>query len=229
MKFSIIIPILNESKSIRKLTDLITKNLNKIEFEIIFVDDNSSDSTLKVLKSLKNKHVKYILRRKKKDLTKSCIEGIKISRYQNLVIMDGDLQHKPSCLRKMINMYLNKKPDILVGTRNFSNIRGLGFIRKNLSRAIILLINNILFKKKTNDPMSGFFIIKRNIFFKSENLLFKSGFKILFDIIYSFKIINSIDYDINFGIRRHNKSKLNFIILFKIVILIVFKFFQKKI
>ena len=126
-------------------------------------------------------------------------------------------------------MYLNKKPDILVGTRNFSNINGLGFIRKNLSRAIILVINNILFNKKTNDPMSGFFIVKRNIFFKSENLLFKSGFKILFDIIYSFKIINSIDYDINFGIRRHNKSKLNFIILFKVVILIVFKFFQKKI
>ena len=66
MKFSIIIPILNESKNIRKLTNLITKNLNKIAFEIIFVDDNSSDSTLKVLKSLKNKHVKYILRKKKK-------------------------------------------------------------------------------------------------------------------------------------------------------------------
>ena len=145
MSFSIIIPILNESKNINKLTYLI-KILKK--FEIIFVDDNSSDSSLSILKKIQNKNIRYIVRKKERDLSKSCVEGIKNSKYENIVIMDGDLQHKPSCLKKMIKIYLKDQPDILVGTRNFSNNNSLGLIRKNLSRAIIFIVNNLLFEKK---------------------------------------------------------------------------------
>ena len=227
MSFSIIIPILNESKNLNKLTYLIKRNLKKKIFEIIFVDDNSSDSSLSVLRKLKNKNIRYIVRKKKRDLSKSCVDGIKNSKYKNIVIMDGDLQHKPSCLKKMIKIYSKNQPDILVGTRDFSN-KSLGFVRKNLSKTIIFIINNLLFKKKTNDPMSGFFIFKKEIFLKSKHKLYNSGFKILFDIIYSFKNIKVLDYPIIFGVRKYNKSKLNFIILIKIIYLIFYKLFQSK-
>ena len=228
MSFSIIIPILNESKNINKLTYLIKKNLKKKIFEIIFVDDNSSDSSLSILKKIQNKNIRYIVRKKERDLSKSCVEGIKNSKYENIVIMDGDLQHKPSCLKKMIKIYLKDQPDILVGTRNFSNNNSLGLIRKNLSRAIIFIVNNLLFEKKTNDPMSGFFIFKKEIFLRSKHKLYNSGFKILFDIIYSFKNIKVLDCPINFGVRKYHQSKLNFIIILRIIYLIFYKFFQSK-
>ena len=228
MSFSIIIPILNESKNINKLTYLIQRNLKKKIFEIIFVDDNSSDSSLSILRKIQNKNIHYIVRKKERDLSKSCVDGIKYSKYKNIVIMDGDLQHKPSCLKKMIKMYSKNQPDILVGTRNFSNNSSLGFLRKNLSRTIIFVINNLLFEKKTNDPMSGFFIFKKEIFLKSKHKLYNSGFKILFDIVYSFKNIKVLDCPINFGVRKFHKSKLNFTIAIKIMYLIYYKFFQSK-
>tara|TARA_B100000242_G_C43046522_1_gene488532 strand:+ start:1817 stop:2509 length:693 start_codon:yes stop_codon:yes gene_type:complete len=229
MKFSIIIPILNESESILKLTYLLKKNLKKVVYEIIFVDDNSSDNTLNILKSIKSKNINFIIRKKEKDLSKSCVEGIKKSKNNNIIIMDGDLQHKPSCLKKMISIYKKEKPDVLVGIREFSEDKSLSFTRKFLSKLIIFFINRIFFVKKTNDPMSGFFILKKEVFLRSKNKLYNSGFKILFDIIFSYNNIKVLDYKINFGQRKFNKSKLNFKIVLKIVVLIIFKLFQKKI
>ena len=143
--------------------------------------------------------------------------------------MDGDLQHKPSCLKKMIKIYEKKKPDILIGTRKFLTRDGLSFVRRNLSKLIVQIINNILFEKRTNDPMSGFFIIKKKIFLRSEKKLFNSGFKILADIIYSYKNLKIEDFNIKFEKRKFNKSKLNYSILFKIICLLFYKIFQKKI
>ena len=66
---SIVIPVLNEGKNIQRLTKKIYKNLNSINFEIIFVDDNSTDNSEKILINLKKKKlVKYIIRKKKKRL-----------------------------------------------------------------------------------------------------------------------------------------------------------------
>lgn len=108
MKFSIIIPILNEEKNIRKLSLLIQKNLKKETYEVIFVDDNSSDNSKNEFNKIKNNKFYFITRKeKKKDLSKSCLLGIKKSKFNNIVIMDGDLQHRPSCLKNMI--YFKKK------------------------------------------------------------------------------------------------------------------------
>ena len=65
---SIIIPVLNESNNIEILTNKIIKNLKKLDYEIIFVDDNSNDNSEIILKKLKNKYnfFKPIFRKKKK-------------------------------------------------------------------------------------------------------------------------------------------------------------------
>ena len=96
---SIVIPILNEEKNIIPLTNKIKKNLKKIKFEIIFVDDRSIDNSKKVLLSLKKKYkfFKPILRNEvSRDLTQSCFLGIEKSKSENILIMDGDMQHDPS-------------------------------------------------------------------------------------------------------------------------------------
>ena len=222
MKYSIIIPTYNEAKNITKLSYLLKKNLKKKNYEVIFVDDNSLDNSIKEFKKIKYKNFKFLIRHKKRDLSKSCIDGIKISKFENIVIMDGDLQHQPSCLFKMMNYYEKVEPNILVGIRKFSKLKGLNFLRKFSSLLLIFLIN-FFFKKRTEDPMSGFFIIKKKNFLEVESKLYKNGFKILCDIIYSSKNLKINDFEIKFQKRKNNKSKMDLSVLIHIIILLIKK------
>ena len=229
-KFSIIIPIFNEEKNLNLLVKKINKSLKKNKFEIIFIDDNSTDNTHLVLRELrlKNLNLNFYIRRKNKDLSKSCIFGFKKAKFENIVVMDGDLQHEPKYIPKMIKFFLINDLDFVVGTRNFQNfgIKGLNFFRFWASK-ILMNIFFIFVGKKTSDPMSGFFIFKKSIFKKNKNKLFSNGFKILSDLLYSNKkIVKVRDYQINFNLRKAGKSKMNFLVLLNLLYFIIFNFFR---
>ena len=136
--------------------------------------------------------------------------------------MDGDLQHNPKYLPILINEFQRNKLDILVATRNFKKREGLSFVRYVVSKLLIFFIN-LLFKKQTSDPMSGFFLIKKKFFNKSKKKLYGKGYKILFDIILSCKTKKILDYQIKFKIRKKNKSKMNFIVVMHLILLIFSK------
>ena len=224
-KYSIVIPTLNESKNILDLVNGISRFLNKkIKYEIIIVDDNSNDGSGLILNKIsrQKKNFKFFIRKEKKDLSKSIIFGIKKTKFENLIIMDGDLQHNPKYLPILINEFQRNKLDILVATRNFKKREGLSFVRFVVSKLLIFFIN-LLFKKQTSDPMSGFFLIKKNIFNKSKKKLYGKGYKILFDIILSSNIKKILDYQIKFKIRKKNKSKMNFIVIMHLILLIFSK------
>jgi len=230
---SIVIPILNEKKNLEKLCSLIIKNLNFKNYEIIFVDDSSTDGSEKILRKLSKKYkkIKYIIRKSKvKDLSKSCIEGFKKSIYQNILVMDGDLQHDPKDINKIIKAYVINKADIAVGSRDLFNKKneGLDFFRLIMSKILIIIVSLFL-GKKTNDPMSGFFLFKKKIFLKSSKNLNKLGYKILLDLIYSsnFKI-KVVDVGINFKTRKLGNSKMSLKILIFLIYVIFVKFFSKK-
>ena len=81
--------------------------------------------------------------------------------------MDGDLQHNPKYLPKIIKIFLKKKIDFLVCVRDFNKRSGLSILRYFASLLLILFIN-ILFKKRVSDPMSGFFIFKKTIYISNK-------------------------------------------------------------
>jgi dolichol-phosphate mannosyltransferase len=230
-KFSVVIPILNESKNLKKLTDEISKYLKKVSYEIIFIDDNSSDNTSIVLKKIQkhNKRVRYYIRKKNPDLSQSCILGFQKASFDNIFVMDGDLQHDPKYLMKMIKLYTKENLDFVIGARDFSkkSIQGLSTIRFIASKILI----NIFFLfvgQKTIDPMSGFFIFKKKIYKKNKNQLFAKGYKILSDLIYVNTINLKIkDFVIKLNYRKKGNSKMNFKVLFNLIIFIGYNFLRK--
>jgi len=230
-KISIIIPIYKEKKNIIELTNRIRKNLKSKIYEIIFVDDNSNDGTKKILQELKKKYknFNFIVRKKKRDLTQSCFDGIEKSKYELILIMDGDLQHNPKYIPKLLNIYNSRNADIVIATRDllYGKNPGLNYFRRLFSIALIGLFS-ILIGSKSKDPMSGYFLFKKKIYKRNKKKYFGKGYKILADILYnSSKNLKIIDYNIEFGHRLKNKSKMSFKILI-ILLEFLFKTFVKR-
>jgi dolichol-phosphate mannosyltransferase len=227
---SIIIPILNEEKNIEKLNALIYLNLKNIKYEIIFVDDNSKDNSKNILKKISKRfiHTNYIIRKNKKDLTQSCFAGILKSKYESILIMDGDLQHHPKYIKRMLKIFTKKKLDVIVGARNFNKINNEISLIRNIASIILIKIISIFLGAKTSDPMSGFFIFKKEIYYKNKNRLFGKGYKILCDLLYTSKKNLVIeDYFIHLNSRKEGYSKMSFNILRNIILFILSKFYNK--
>ena len=227
-KFTIVVPVFNEAKNLSILIPKIYYYLKNKKFELIIVDDNSTDNTSNILKKFKKKNFFHIVRKANRDLSKSCILGFKKARYKNILVMDGDLQHKPSDIKKLLHIFHKDRPDIVVGTRDlFKNKKhNLNIFRLFASRILILIVNALL-GNKTSDPMSGFFMFKKKIFIESQNKLIKKGYKILLDLLYiKNQKIKIIDVKINFDSRMKGKSKMSLKVLFYLVSVILKKFLK---
>ena len=214
-KISIIIPALNEEKNIKPLTEKIIKNLKKIKYEIIFVDDNSIDQSKSVLQTLSKKYKFFnpLLRKKKRDLTQSCFDGIERSKYPNILIMDADLQHDPKYIPKMLRAFTNNN-DVIIGARKLTSGRNKGLSELRRFASVILIFFFKIFNIKTTDPMSGFFIFEKKIYKKNKRYYFGRGFKILADILINSKErLVTKDIYINFNRRFESESKMNLNIL----------------
>ena len=228
---SIVIPILNESKNIKLLIPKIVKNIERkiSKYEIIIVDDCSEDNIEQVIFNLKKKIKKIrLIRRTSKinrDLSQSCLEGFKKAKYENIVVMDGDLQHDPKDIIKLYNKFINKNLDIVIGSRSLlkNGSKGLGIFRY-LASILVIFFFNLFLGKKTKDPMTGFFILKKKIINQIKSKLYAKGFKILADIIYTKKYNYKIeDVDINFKMRVRGGSKMNLKILSQVILLFLYK------
>ena len=231
-EISIIIPILNESENVKLLIPEISKNikiLKILKYEIILVDDNSEDQIELVVRKLRKKFksLKLLIRKKKdKDLSKSCILGFEKSKYKNILVMDGDFQHHPKYILNLVKNINKTNCDIVVGARDLTSTKKtkLSIFRLG-SSFIVTTFLNIALGKKTSDPLTGFFLFKKEIYKKNKKQLFAKGYKILADLIYSSKEkLNIIDVGINFSNRARGESKMNFKILIILISFIAQKF-----
>ena len=229
MKFSIVIPVFNESKNLPLLISQIYKVLKNHTFELIIIDDNSSDGTFEVLNKIKKKNFRFFIRKKRRDLSRSCVLGFDKSKYKNILVMDGDLQHQPKDIKKLLKIFQLKKAHIVIGSRELFTRKkhNLSFMRLSASRILIFIVN-ILLGNKTSDPMSGFFIFKKEIFIRNKYKLFNKGYKILMDLIYLDEKYQKIyDVKINFANRKKGESKMNMKILLSLIYMILYKLYAK--
>jgi len=229
-KFSVVIPTYNEKQNIAPLIKKIDKYLKNFFYEIIVIDDNSEDGTklvLKEIKSSKKNFLFYIRKKEKRDLSQSLILGIKKTKFNNIIIMDGDLQHNPKYLPKIVRIFFRKKIDFLVCVRNFKKRSGLSIIRYFASLSLIFFIN-IFLGRRVSDPMSGFFIFKKKIYTSNKKNIYGKGFKLLFDLIYfSKRPLKIKEYMIIFNKRKNNKSKMNLKVICHILVAIFYNMLMK--
>lgn len=150
MEISVVIPAYNEEQSIIPLVRSILKVLNRItnHYEIIFVDDGSTDSTFNLIKSIhrKNRKIKVIKFRKNFGQTAAMSAGFKIAKGKKIITLDADMQNDPSDIPILLRE-LNKGYDVVSGWRHN---RKDPFSKKIISRGA-RLVRKLLTKEPLHD------------------------------------------------------------------------------
>ena len=185
-ELAVIVPTFNEHDNVGPLVEKLEVVLAGIDWELIFVDDNSPDGTADTAWDLARQYdnVRCIKRLGRRGLSSACSEGILSTNAPFVAVMDGDLQHDESILPAMLAK-VRAGADIAVGTRygaEGSSGDGLSPIRQwgsNLATRLSTLVAG----QALADPMSGFFMVRRDLFVDVAPQLSDEGFKILLDLV----------------------------------------------
>jgi glycosyltransferase involved in cell wall biosynthesis len=114
---SIIIPVYNEEGNVGLLTESIEIALKGYKYEIIYIDDYSTDNTKQVIKTLKNPNVVLIELRRNYGQSSALAAGIETAKGDYIVTMDGDMQNDPADIPKMLELAINEEWDLVTGIR----------------------------------------------------------------------------------------------------------------
>ncbi len=227
---TVIVPTFNEVENIENFVINIRKVLSPYEFQILFVDDNSTDGTIEKINKFKSisDDVDLIVRIGRRGLSGACIEGIHAANSTYIAVIDCDLQHDEKLLVKMLdNFKENNDLDLIIGSRYVDkgeSKNGFSFIRDFGSKIAVKITKKIL-KINVNDPMSGFFMAKKSSIQSSLQKLQPNGFKILVDILATCKgnlIIKELGYE--FKKRQLGQSKMSFTVVLELIGLLVSHF-----
>lgn len=186
---SVVICTLNEADSIGPLIDEIGAALAGVSHEIIVVDDDSRDATQAEVqrKARAGAPVRLLVRRGRTGLASAAIEGWNVARGRRLAIMDGDGQHDPAVLRALDDLVRSDRCDLAVMSRyRDGGASGLGRRRAAMSR-LATWATSVVLRSPLTDPMSGMFVMRRELFEEARPRLTGVGFKILIDLVASLK------------------------------------------
>jgi dolichol-phosphate mannosyltransferase len=226
---TIVVPTYAERDNIAELTRRLTAVLAGISWEVVFVDDDSPDGTSVLAKSIAaaDPHVRCIRRVGRRGLSGACIEGILSSSAPFVAVMDADLQHDESLLPQMLEA-IRDGADLVIASRytaGGSADQGLSAIRR-WGSGLATVMARILMGTKVSDPMSGFFMIRREVFEKHAGALAKEGYKLLLDILCTLgKSLKIVELSYRFRERQRGKSKLDALVTIDYLGLLFSKFF----
>jgi dolichol-phosphate mannosyltransferase len=212
-QLSVVVPTFNERDNVTVLYRRLEATLAGIPWEVVFVDDNSPDGTWEVVRGLarQDPRVRCIRRIGRRGLSGACIEGILASSAPYAAVIDADLQHDETQLPKMVGLLQSGAAELVVGSRYIEGGSADSFNKQRAGASQLATeVAKRLLKVAIADPMSGFFMIRRDKFEELAPKLSTQGFKILLDIVATAEgRLRTIEVPFTFGSRQHGESKLD--------------------
>jgi dolichol-phosphate mannosyltransferase len=212
-ELTVVVPTFNERTNVPLLVARLQRTLDGIDWEVIFVDDNSPDGTAAAARALgeSDARVRCIRRIGRRGLAGACLEGMLASQARFVAVMDADLQHDEALLTDMLARLRPGDVDLAVASRYLGagSAEGRAGRRTSYSRWATELAKRLL-RVELNDPMSGFFMLRRAAFEELAPALSSQGFKILLDIVASARGgLRIAELPYVFRERQHGESKLD--------------------
>lgn len=213
LEVAIIVPTLNESPNIATMVAALDIALYGTRYEIIFVDDWSTDGTPEAVANaaLGRSDIRLIRRYGRRGLSSAVVEGALATVAPIVAVIDADMQHDESLLPRLIASVASGNADVAIGSRYVTDgsVGDWDATRARGSRVATTLSRSLL-KVDVADPMSGFFAIRREIVIAALPKLSSMGFKILLDLLVSApQPLKVVELPFTFRERNAGSSKLD--------------------
>src|SRR5262245_46775270 len=203
---TVIVPTLNEAGNIQPLVDRLAAAFGpRTDWDVLFVDDDSSDGTGTEIRRAAARHpVDVIVREGERGLASAVLRGIESSSAPVVVVMDADLSHPPETAPKLAEA-VEAGAEVAIGSRYVpgGDTEGWSRVRLFLSRGAALLTRGLT---TARDPSAGFFAIRRSLI--AGTGLKVEGFKILLEILAKLRPQRVVEVPIQFAPRHAGKSKV---------------------
>jgi dolichol-phosphate mannosyltransferase len=213
IELALVIPTRNERENIPILLTALAKALAAIEWEVIFVDDNSPDGTPEYIRGLAatDRRIRVLERIGRRGLSSACIEGMMATPAPYVAVMDADLQHDETVLPRLLERMKSEHLDVVVASRN---LEGGGMGEFSPQRVWLsnlgMRLSRLVCHCEVSDAMSGFFLVDRKYIRRVVHRLTGRGFKILVDLLASSPgpvRLGEVPY--HFRNRQRGESKLD--------------------
>jgi dolichol-phosphate mannosyltransferase len=226
-ELTIVVPTFNERDNVEPLLELLASVLEHVDWEVIFVDDDSSDGTAGRVREIASRdpRVRCLQRIGRRGLSTACIEGVLASSAPFVAIMDGDLQHDERLLPHMLETLKHEPVDLVLGSRYISG-GGIGDLSQRRAEisSLATRLSRMICRTEIADPMSGFFMTRREVFDNAVRDLSGQGFKILLDLLASSpQPLRLKELPYHFRRRQHGTSKLDTLVAWEFGMLIADK------
>src|SRR5438874_2992420 len=215
----VVVPTFNERDNVDILIQRLDQALQGIDWEVVFVDDNSPDGTAEHVRALgaRDRRARCIRRVGRRGLSSACIEGMLSTSASLIAVIDGDLQHDESLLPRMRDTLkqgsgTQDSADVVIASRYIGSgsPEGLSSDRRKRLSLFGARLARRLVKADVADSVSGFFMLRRELLDEVAPRLSGIGTKILIDILASApRPLRVVELPYRFRARDRGQSKLD--------------------
>lgn len=212
LDLAVVVPTYQERENVGEFIQRLERALVGLRWELTFVDDDSPDETAEVVRqwAQNDRRIRLVHRIGRRGLSSACIEGILASSASCIAVMDADMQHDETLLPRMLSELRQGSLDAVVATRNADG----GSMGRFSARRVALSrwgrrVSRAVCRCEVSDPMSGFFLVRRDYFLEVVRQLQGNGFKILVDMLASStRPVRLAEVGYEFRSRAYGESKL---------------------
>jgi len=235
IELSVVVPTYNERPNVGELVRRLDAALHGHAWEVVFVDDDSPDGTASEVRALArtDPRVRCIQRLGRRGLSRAVIEGVLSTAAPVIAVIDADLQHDetvlPVMLARLHGRTSDAPSDVVVASRYAAggSLEGWDADRARMSRFATALAHRMVPTGLT-DPMSGFFLMRRDIFDLGVRRLSGEGYKLLLDLLASIPgPVRLAEVPYSFRPRIAGESKLDSAVLWEFSLLLIDKKFGR--
>lgn len=210
MKLSIIIPIYNEERTLEQILSKVQESFKKEEkehsYEIILVNDGSTDNTRNIISNIKDSHIQIINHERNYGKGKAIRSALLLATGEYVAIQDADLEYDPRTLYELWQIATNKNA-VVYGKRNGEK----GYLSNRFGNKILTGVCNILFSSNMSDIYTCYKTIPRKLILALD--LESNGFEIEAEITAKIlkKKIKITEIPISYNPRSFSEGKhINF-------------------